>query len=113
MGWGNVAEAATECGLPVGSWRNWERDGREPRGFVNVCMKIAGVTGVDLNWLMMGPTAQQDSDRDRAGVTHGYTQYHPIGERIIIVGTAPPTSGASSDVRTDVRKGVRARPLER
>ena len=28
MAWGNVKEAALACGLPVESWRNWERDGR-------------------------------------------------------------------------------------
>lgn len=55
MGWGNVAEAATACGIPVATWRNWERDGREPRGIVTKSMMIAGVTGVDYRWLAMGP----------------------------------------------------------
>src|SRR5262245_32692478 len=27
VGWGNVELAATECGVPVQSWRRWERDG--------------------------------------------------------------------------------------
>ncbi len=51
MGWGNVKEAALACGLPVESWRNWERDGRQPRDFIAVCARISERTGVDLAWL--------------------------------------------------------------
>lgn len=56
MGWGNVKEAALACGLPVASWRNWERDGRQPRDYVAVCMKISERTGADLAWLAGMPT---------------------------------------------------------
>lgn len=55
MGWGNVKEAALACGLPVESWRNWERDGRIPRDFVAVCKAISDRTGVDLSWLVGVP----------------------------------------------------------
>lgn len=57
MGWGNVAEAAKACGLPVGSWRNWERDGRAPRNLTTVAKQIAGVTGCSYQWLVLGPDA--------------------------------------------------------
>jgi transcriptional regulator with XRE-family HTH domain len=109
-GW-NLAEAARACDVPVPSWRNWEDRGREPRGLINVCMKIAGVTGVDLNWLVMGP-AQQAVSPDRAleRTTHGYQASHLDGQRVVAVGgEARPTS----TVRTHVRKGMRTKPLER
>lgn len=51
MGWGNVKEAALACGLPVESWRGWERDGRLPRDLVGTCRAIAQRTGADVNWL--------------------------------------------------------------
>jgi transcriptional regulator with XRE-family HTH domain len=112
MGWGNVKQAADLCAIPVQNWREWEREGREPRGLLNIAMKIAGVTGVDYRWLALGPSTQPASDvQEAASVTHGYSQYAALGERVIIVGTAP--SGAPSGFRTDVRKGVRAHPLER
>lgn len=46
MGWGNVKEAALACGLAVESWRNWERDGRQPRDYVDVCRAISTRTGL-------------------------------------------------------------------
>ncbi len=52
MGWGNTREAAIACGLPVESWRGWERDNRLPRDYATVCRKIAAQTGVDIVWLM-------------------------------------------------------------
>jgi hypothetical protein len=54
MSWGNVKEAADACGLPVESWRRWERDGRAPRNVVEVSALIAERTGVDLGWLIAG-----------------------------------------------------------
>lgn len=51
MGWGNLKEAALACGLPVQSWRGWERDGRQPRDFVQTCQVIAETTGCDVWWL--------------------------------------------------------------
>ncbi|MEV0899264.1 helix-turn-helix transcriptional regulator [Actinoplanes sp. NPDC049802] len=71
MGW-NIAEAASNCGIPIASWRNWENRGKEPRGLVNIAMKIAGVTGVDYRWLALGPVEEipaTAASRDR--VTHG------------------------------------------
>lgn len=51
MGWGNVKEAAMAAGVPVESWRNWERDGRIPRNIIEVSGQIADRTGCDLAWL--------------------------------------------------------------
>ena len=56
MGWGNVKAAAEQCGLPVESWRNWERDGIEPRRLTTIAMTIAGRTGCDYLWLVHGPS---------------------------------------------------------
>lgn len=55
MGWGNVKEAALACGQPVESWRSWERDGRQPRDYMRICMAISERTGVDLAWLVGMP----------------------------------------------------------
>jgi transcriptional regulator with XRE-family HTH domain len=96
MGWGNVAEAANQCSIPVASWRNWERDNREPRGLVNVALKIAGVTGVDHRWLIEGPTGVEPIASE---AVHATRQYQP-GERVIAVGGMPD-------------RGTRTRPLIR
>lgn len=55
MGWGNVKAAAEACGLPVESWRNWERDGVEPRRLTTIAMAIATKAGCDYLWLVHGP----------------------------------------------------------
>jgi transcriptional regulator with XRE-family HTH domain len=68
MGWGNVREAALACGVPPESWRNWERDGREPRNYLAICRKISDRTGVDLAWLA-GLT--RITTPGRVGVSHG------------------------------------------
>ena len=52
MGWGNVKEAALACGLPVQSWRGWERDNRIPRDIVSICQAVAAATGCDVHWLL-------------------------------------------------------------
>lgn len=54
MGWGNVKEAADACGVPVESWRRWERDGRSPRDVVEVAAVISDATGCDYGWLLAG-----------------------------------------------------------
>jgi hypothetical protein len=54
LAWGNVREAATECGVPAESWRSWERDGRSPRNLAEVAQKIANRTGCDPAWLALG-----------------------------------------------------------
>jgi hypothetical protein len=55
MGWGNIARAAKECGVPTDSWRNWEVDGREPHRLTTIAMAIATKTGCDYLWLVHGP----------------------------------------------------------
>lgn len=55
MGWGNVERAARECGLPVETWRSWERDNRIPNRLVTIAMAIAARTGCDYLWLVHGP----------------------------------------------------------
>lgn len=55
MGWGNVKKAADECGLPVETWRTWERDGVVPNRLVTIAMTIATKTGCDYLWLVHGP----------------------------------------------------------
>ena len=54
MGWGNVAEAAECCGVPVQSWRGWERDNGQPRDIIQVSKRISAVTGVNYYWLLDG-----------------------------------------------------------
>lgn len=56
MGWGNVKEAARECGIPTETWRSWESrtDASLPRKAVERVAQIVGVTGVDLDWLLLG-----------------------------------------------------------
>jgi hypothetical protein len=56
MGWGNVNKAGAECGIPPESWRTWERDNVEPRGYEAICKRISARTGVHLDWLMRGRT---------------------------------------------------------
>lgn len=51
-GW-NVLEAATACGVPDQSWRNWE-DGRSPRDLQEVCKKLAKAVPCDYVWLIAG-----------------------------------------------------------
>lgn len=72
MGWGNVAVAARECGLPSESWRNWE-EGKEPRRLVTIAMAIAGRTGCDIDWLVYGPS------RPGKGLTHRYVRQTVLG----------------------------------
>lgn len=55
MGWGNIAKAAKECGVPTDSWRNWEVDNREPHRMTTIAMSIATRTGCDYRWLVHGP----------------------------------------------------------
>jgi hypothetical protein len=72
MGWGNVKEAARECGLPVESWRSWERDGRQPRDFIMICSQISRATGCDLSWLAGLP-------RQNPGLPHQDSNLEPAG----------------------------------
>jgi transcriptional regulator with XRE-family HTH domain len=73
MGWGNVKEAALACGVPVESWRNWERDGRLPRDLVTIASRISGATGCDVGWLAglpMSGLPRMDSNHQPAVETY-------------------------------------------
>jgi transcriptional regulator with XRE-family HTH domain len=86
MGWGNVKEAAAACGLPVESWRNWERDNREPRNYLEICRTISNATGVDFMWLLTGqapaeggpvvdmPEQRRTGARERFSCSSGVTR---------------------------------------
>lgn len=50
--WGNLKEAAIACGIPVESWRAWERDSVLPRRYLDICAQIAAATGCDYGWLV-------------------------------------------------------------
>lgn len=107
MGWGNVAEAAKMCGVPIASWRNWERDGREPRGLINVAMKIAGVTGVDYRWLALGPDVQQGQPVPAVGMkpTGEYPMRYRPREHVVAIG--------AGEVRdSNMRSNLRTRPID-
>lgn len=64
MGWGNVREAAVQCGVPAESWRTWERDGVEPRRIVEIAGLISRRTGCDYGWLLAGPRLRGMVDQD-------------------------------------------------
>lgn len=70
MHWGNVKEAAVACGLPVESWRSWERDGRVPQRLVEIASIIADRTGCDYGWLLTGPRLRGEAVGARS--THGF-----------------------------------------
>jgi transcriptional regulator with XRE-family HTH domain len=77
MGWGNTKEAALACGLPVQSWRGWERDNRAPRDFIGTCQKIADATGCDLIWL-----AGLDGTRPKVELPRLDSNQQPSGYQI-------------------------------
>jgi transcriptional regulator with XRE-family HTH domain len=49
-GW-SMTQAAQECGVPMHSWRRWERNADRPRDYIELCTRIAARTDVDLAWL--------------------------------------------------------------
>ena len=105
MGWGNVAKAAKECGVPIDSWRNWERDGREPHRLTTIAMTIASRTGCDYLWLVHGP--------DRGSV-RPTTRYAPGGRVLAVVGEDPINRPHSAIHRGTATRPVRqTRPLSR
>lgn len=74
-GW-NAKEAALACGLPAASWREWELRNRAPRDVVQVCQRIADITGVDWQWLLAGkasPEASLLSDLNRRPLAYNLT----------------------------------------
>lgn len=50
----NVKEAAIACGIPPGSWRQWEVFGSIPRDLVGTARAIADASGADMIWIMTG-----------------------------------------------------------
>lgn len=80
MQWGNVAEAAKECGFPTQTWRTWEQGGL-PRDLVAVCRRISARTDCRYDWLLDGrPNVRKlvpkdgllrrDSNTEPAGYIH-------------------------------------------
>lgn len=98
MGWGNVKEAAVACGLPVESWRNWERDGMEPRRLITIAMTIATRTGCDYLWLVHGP------ERGQTRVTQYYVSSQHVVAQI-------PPIGQLDDHPSSVHGGDPTRPV--
>lgn len=111
MGWGNIAKAAKECGVPTDSWRNWEVDGREPHRRVTIAMTIATRTGCDYLWLVHGPdrgtirTTAYDTGPRVLPRRHGLTPVHPssIGH----LGTVRPVRQTRPIVGVDLRPQTR------
>lgn len=60
--WGNVKEAAMACGIPVESWRTWERDGVKPRDYVAIVEQISAYTRCDYGWLLDGRPSGSPTD---------------------------------------------------
>lgn len=56
-GWTSVKEAAVLCGIPQGSWQDWEKNDRKPREYEAACRKIAAASGCDLTWLIAWTTS--------------------------------------------------------
>jgi hypothetical protein len=69
MQWGNVKEAALACGVPVESWRTWERDGRVPRNIVQIARQISEQTGCDYLWLLIGQQVEGSAVVSSSGNT--------------------------------------------
>ena len=81
MGWTNVKEAATACGLPAENWRRWERGETEPRRIVTIAMTIATRAGCDYLWLVHGPNrggATLSSSNSDARIVAVGGSRHPV-----------------------------------
>src|SRR5690606_10796722 len=105
MGWGSVAEAARACGLPVESWRTWERDGVEPRRLTTIAKQISTRTGCDYLWLLLGP------DQGGGGGESLNRRYRPLAERVIAGPDTPKprSSGRAVNRSTRPEPAVRAK----
>src|SRR5258707_106817 len=99
MGWGNVKVAAVECGLPVETWRTWERDNVEPKRLLVIAMAIASRTGCDYLWLVHGP--------NRGGAIRS-TAY--VGARAITT-VSDPHVAPSPDLAHPARAVRQTRPI--
>jgi hypothetical protein len=102
MGWGNVKEAATACGLPTESWRTWERDGVEPRGLTRIARQIADRSGCSYPWLLDGPGLRDEIRRNRVGggeSAQSYGDEAKVVNPVIAdrpIDNRPPTRGPDS-----------------
>lgn len=104
MGWGNVAEAAKACGLPVDSWRNWERDNRAPRRITVIAKQISTASGCDYLWLLLGPDQTGDGGTTR--------QYFAGTRPVATIGQGTrDLSGRRPVRRTQPRAANRSRPV--
>lgn len=112
MGWGNIAKAAKECGVPVDSWRNWEVDGVEPRRLNTIAMAIATRTGCDYIWLCHGP-GWVGSPRPTTGFATGARVLATIGEDPISRGRTGTHSGPTTRPVRQTRptRRMTSRPL--
>lgn len=52
-GW-NYTEAGEACNVDGESWRRWEKTGRRPRDYEDVCGKISQGAHYSKRWLMAG-----------------------------------------------------------
>lgn len=77
MGW-NMKEAALACGFSQQSWRGWELQGHDPRGFAEVAERIAQATGVDEYWILTGKEPADPTDPDGGERT---PKLKPVSER--------------------------------
>ena len=102
MGWGNVAEAAKACGLPVDSWRNWERDNRAPRRITVIAKQISTASGCDYLWLLLGSDQGGDGGTTR--------QYFQSARLVATVDPAGPSTRRPVR-RTQPRPMARTRPM--
>lgn len=105
MGWTNVKEAATACGLPAENWRRWERGESEPRRLVTIAMTIATRTGCDYLWLVHGPA--RGGMRPTTGYAPGVRVLARIGDE--------PNGPARRDIHraTPTRPVSQTRPIRR
>ena len=102
MGWGNVEKAARECGIPVETWRSWERDNREPHRLVTIAMAIATKTGCDYLWLVHGP--------QRGGAVRT-TSFLPGARVLTAIGAKRPTRNRPIE-RSAVHNQPATRPVQ-
>ena len=86
MEWGNVTEAATACGIPVETWRSWERGGL-PRDIVGTCRRISLRTDCRYDWLLDGrPNVRQLVPKD--GLLRRDSNTEPAGYIYASLGVA-------------------------
>ena len=101
MRWGNVNEAASQCGIPTESWRTWERDNVVPRRLVEMSTLIANRTGCDLGWLIAGPQL--------AGLGGANDSSAPLRQSVMPTGVTSPFGQKPKGTRRTSSVGPAAR----